>query len=114
MYFHVFKYKSLCEASRDPQSRAGAILKLMLCMKQTHSIEKSSVTGQRRARNQRGGSAVPDCGYKHHRLPQQSCSGPAVNLLWGAWETGLTRQVQILSLFYSESSQAAKNTQRSA
>lgn len=41
MYFHDFKYKALC----NPQSRARAILKLMLCMRRTYSIEKSSVTG---------------------------------------------------------------------
>lgn len=60
------------------------------------------------------GSRVLDCGYKHYWLPQQSCSEATVNLSRGTQEAGLTRHVQILSPLYSESSQAAKNTQRPA
>lgn len=88
------------EASRSPRSWARAILKLMLCVRQTYSIEKSSV-------QDRDGQEI-STGLSSARL--RLSAGPAasaellgvestVNLLQGTQEAGLTRQVQILSRF---------------
>lgn len=113
MYLHDFEYRSPCGALYHPQSWAGAVLKLMLCVRRTYSIEKSSVQGWRWARNQCRGSARACYGYKRSQLHQQSCSELTVNLLRGTQEAGLTRQIENWSPFDWESSQAAKNTQRS-